>query len=84
MEKNSPENSFMEPLELHEQVSHPNWEHLVGRTGHEAKEMILKERSSLHVHVVPANAMVTMDYRTDRVRIYVDSEGKVARAPVIG
>ena len=29
-------------------------------------------------------AMVTSDYRMDRVRIFVDKEGKVARTPRIG
>ena len=37
------------------------------------------------IQVVPANSMVTMDYRTDRVRIFVDEKsGKVADAPRIG
>jgi hypothetical protein len=30
------------------------------------------------------DAMVTMDFREDRVRIFVDEEGKVVRPPRIG
>lgn len=30
------------------------------------------------------NAMVTMDFRTDRVRVFVDDEGKVVREPHLG
>jgi hypothetical protein len=36
------------------------------------------------VHVVPENSMVTMDFREDRVRIFVDGEGKVVSAPTLG
>ncbi|CAN1142570.1 Subtilisin inhibitor CLSI-I [Linum perenne] len=36
------------------------------------------------VQVVPPNHFVTMDFRRNRVRLYVDSEGKIARAPIIG
>ena len=34
--------------------------------------------------VVPEDAMVTMDYRDDRVRLWVDASGGVVRAPVCG
>jgi hypothetical protein len=37
-----------------------------------------------NVHTVPSGAMVTMDYRTDRVRVYVDQQGKVVAAPGVG
>ncbi len=30
------------------------------------------------------NAMLTMDYRTDRVRVFVDEHGKVVRPPTVG
>ena len=33
------------------------------------------------VHLVPPDSMVTTDYRTDRVRIYVDERGKVVYPP---
>ncbi|RYH14967.1 hypothetical protein EON65_32645 [archaeon] len=28
--------------------------------------------------------MVTMDFRMDRVRVFVDGEGKVTEAPTVG
>lgn len=51
VDKNSPENSFMES---DEQRLHSNWGHLVGLNGQEAKEMILKERPSLNVRAIPS------------------------------
>ena len=33
---------------------------------------------------VPEGSIVTMDYRLDRVRVYVDGAGKVVRAPSFG
>jgi len=33
---------------------------------------------------VPPGSMVTMDYRTDRVRVHVDQQGKVAQQPTVG
>eukprot|EP00118_Oscarella_pearsei_P004223 m.17674 g.17674 ORF g.17674 m.17674 type:complete len:95 (+) comp27534_c0_seq1:468-752(+) len=59
----------------------PNWAHLVGKTGEEAKEEILKENKDLKVEIMPPNSMATMDYRTDRVRIQVDENGKVSQPP---
>ena len=57
------------------------WPELAGKTGEEAKAAILKDDSKLQVDVLPEGSMVTMDYRLDRVRIFVDEAGKVARAP---
>lgn len=60
------------------------WPELVGKTGDEAKEAILKERPELNVQVVPELSPCTMDYRTDRVRVFVNKEGKVAGPPRTG
>lgn len=38
----------------------------------------------LQVFVVPAGSAATMDYRTDRVRVWVDPEGQVAQTPMVG
>eukprot|EP00539_Tryblionella_compressa_P015231 CAMPEP_0178835808 /NCGR_PEP_ID=MMETSP0746-20121128/11830_1 /TAXON_ID=913974 /ORGANISM="Nitzschia punctata, Strain CCMP561" /LENGTH=67 /DNA_ID=CAMNT_0020498419 /DNA_START=196 /DNA_END=399 /DNA_ORIENTATION=- len=54
---------------------------LTGLPGEEAKAKIEKEYPSLLVQVIPEDSMVTMDYREDRVRIFVDASGKVARDP---
>lgn len=37
-----------------------------------------------HAQIVPPGTMVTRDYRTNRVRIYVDAAGKVERTPKTG
>ena len=39
---------------------------------------------SLNVVILPYGSIVTMDFRTDRVRIFVDEENKVKIAPRIG
>lgn len=57
---------------------------LVGMTGEDAKKEIKGVDPSLEVHVLPEDSMVTMDYRTDRVRIFVDADGKVVRQPNAG
>ncbi|KAL3823662.1 hypothetical protein ACHAXA_009767 [Cyclostephanos tholiformis] len=60
---------------------------LVGYTGEDAKFAVLagdKNLSSENVQILPEDSMVTMDYREDRVRIFVDSNGIVVRQPTIG
>lgn len=56
---------------------------LVGMTGEEAKIEVTSVDPTLHIEILPQDAMVTEDYREDRVRIFVDPEGKVARQPII-
>lgn len=58
---------------------------LVGMTGDEAKAAVLAGGTILaeNIHITPHDAMVTMDYREDRVRMFVD-DGKVVRQPRIG
>ena len=58
-----------------------NW---IGKVGNELKEVILKENPELKVHIVHKDAMVTMDYSTSRIRIFVDDEGKIVQHPTIG
>jgi len=53
----------------------------VGKTGEEAKNIILKDDPSIDVHVIPQGSPVTRDYRINRVRVYVDTNGIVAQAP---
>lgn len=64
----------------------PNWggQSLVGMTGEEAKAAIQAINPSLKVYIVPEGAVVTTDWRMDRVRISVDKEGKVKREPQRG
>jgi hypothetical protein len=37
-----------------------------------------------NVHILPPGSMVTMDYRTDRVRVNVNEQGRVASTPTVG
>ena len=61
------------------------WPELVGIDGEAAKSKITEERPDLNkVQVVPSDAMMTMDYREDRVRVLVDKGNKVVKPPRIG
>ena len=57
------------------------WPHLVGQLGTAAIETIKTERPDLHVQLVGPGQMTTMDFRLDRVRVYVDDAGNVVRPP---
>ena len=64
-----------------------SWPALVGTDGEAAIATIRAQRPDLpakNVQAVPQGAMVTMDFREDRVRVFVEEDGKVARAPRIG
>eukprot|EP00555_Chaetoceros_dichaeta_P005814 CAMPEP_0198263980 /NCGR_PEP_ID=MMETSP1447-20131203/14277_1 /TAXON_ID=420782 /ORGANISM="Chaetoceros dichaeta, Strain CCMP1751" /LENGTH=67 /DNA_ID=CAMNT_0043952769 /DNA_START=129 /DNA_END=332 /DNA_ORIENTATION=- len=54
---------------------------LLGVTGEEAKVTILNSDQSLTVNILPEGSMVTMDYRLDRVRIFVGENGNVSQEP---
>ena len=59
---------------------------LVGMSGEDAKTAVLDGDSTLleeNVHILPHDAMVTMDYREDRVRIFV-KDGLVVSQPIVG
>ncbi|CAN0880081.1 Subtilisin inhibitor 1 [Linum grandiflorum] len=64
--------------------SKSQWPELVGLPAEEAEAKIKQDMGGALVQVVPPNHFVTMDFRRNRVRLYVDSEGKIARAPIIG
>lgn len=61
-----------------------SWPEVVGLSSEEAKKKIKEDRPEVSIQVVSADAFVTMDYNTGRVRIFVDSNDKVAKAPKIG
>ena len=74
-----------QPLQLLLPSSFPE---LVGLSGEDAKTKLRHEYPILSlstIQVIPDNSIVTMDYREDRVRIFVDEKtGKVVNAPRIG
>lgn len=53
-----------------------SWPECVGMSGHKAKSYI-ENNFYGSVYIVPFGMMVTMDYRTDRVRIFVNRKGIV-------
>ena len=61
-----------------------HWPHLVGEQAADVEKKIQEERPDLHVVKVKHNSMVTMDFRTDRVRVFFGDDGKVVRPPRVG
>ena len=60
------------------------WPDLVGTDATEAKESLEKE-TGLTILLVKAGSMVTMDFRTNRIRIWYDpTTNKVIKAPKVG
>ena len=53
-------------------------------SGEEAKKTLEAAHPDWTIQVMPQDAMMTMDYRTDRVRIMVDESGKVVKEPRVG
>nr|CAB71340.2 putative proteinase inhibitor [Hordeum vulgare subsp. vulgare] len=58
-----------------------SWPEVAGKSIEEAKEIILKDMPEADIVVLPAGSPVTLDFRTNRVRIFVDT---VASTPHIG
>ncbi|KAM0920033.1 hypothetical protein ACQ4PT_007789 [Festuca glaucescens] len=54
---------------------------LVGKSMEEATKVILKDKPEAQIVVVSAGSPVTMDYRIDRLRLFVDT---VAEIPMVG
>lgn len=60
------------------------WMELIGKTGEEAKAIVEKGNPKVRVEILPDDGALPLNVEEDRVRIYVDTEGKVTRVPVIG
>lgn len=56
----------------------------MGLTGEEAEKKIKEEMAGAHTVVLPVGSLIRLDYWTDRVRIFVNSSGNVAKPPTIG
>ena len=76
----------MAEIQQKQQEPRTEWPELVGKPGEEAREVIRATGGPgiTTVDIIPEDSMVTQDFRTDRVRIFVDSSGKVARTPRVG
>ncbi|ELU11714.1 hypothetical protein CAPTEDRAFT_21329 [Capitella teleta] len=60
------------------------WPELAGKTGAEAQAAVKADRPDVEVQVMDEGSPCTMDYRTDRVRIFVNTDGKVSGTPMCG
>ncbi|CAI5472419.1 unnamed protein product [Closterium sp. Yama58-4] len=66
--------------------SKTSWPEVVGMTGEKARDYILTSMPECNwdVRIIPNRGFATMDYRTNRVRIFLDKEGIVRVPPRIG
>ncbi|KAL5709509.1 hypothetical protein ACHQM5_020189 [Ranunculus cassubicifolius] len=64
--------------------SKTHWPELMGLSAEEAQSKIKLDMVGAEVQVVPPDHFVTMDFNTQRVRLYLDASGKVARTPQVG
>jgi len=60
------------------------WPELDGRPAEEAKTQIKTDRPDVTVEILPDGSFATMDYREDRVRVYVDEDDYVVGTPRVG
>ncbi|GLJ42705.1 hypothetical protein SUGI_0885370 [Cryptomeria japonica] len=60
------------------------WPEVVGMLGEEAKKKIELENSGLTIVIIHESSIFTADYISKRVRVFVDSNGKVTKTPMIG
>jgi Potato inhibitor I family len=62
------------------------WPECVGKTGQECVALIEEQAPDVkgNVFVIPYGSMVTMDYRSNRVRVFVDEQGVVVKPPSRG
>eukprot|EP01018_Ginkgo_biloba_P040759 Gb_21129 [translate_table: standard] len=61
-----------------------SWPEVVGMSGEDAKKKIEAEHPGLTVQILSEHSFFTADYNVKRVRIFVDSNGIVTKAPMIG
>ncbi|CAL8989888.1 unnamed protein product [Prunus brigantina] len=60
------------------------WPELLGAQGTVAEATIERENSLVDAQIVLEGTPVTRDFRCDRVRVWVDTDGIVTRVPSIG
>ncbi len=62
-----------------------SWPELKNTNVDQAVEKIRSENENLTVHKIESGSMVTMDYRTDRVRVFYDPvTNLVSKTPKVG
>ncbi|KAG8653977.1 hypothetical protein MANES_05G086480v8 [Manihot esculenta] len=60
------------------------WPELVGANGDSAAATIEEENKNVKATVLKEGTPVTKDFRTNRVRVWVDENNVVTQAPTIG
>ncbi|KAF5193070.1 Protease inhibitor hpi [Thalictrum thalictroides] len=60
------------------------WPELLGVHGEVAAAKIRRENRNIVVAIIQEGMYVTMDFRCDRVRIWVDKRGIVKQVPRLG
>lgn len=61
-----------------------DWKGCVGKTGEEAKKMIMKDKPDAKVEIMVEGSPMTKDMNPNRVRVMVDAHQKVVSAPKCG
>jgi hypothetical protein len=63
-----------------------SWPEVVGLSSSEAKKKIMEDKpdASVDIIVLVGSVQINMDYRFNRVRVFVDSSDKVIKCPNIG
>ncbi|GJP38901.1 hypothetical protein CLOM_g12951 [Closterium sp. NIES-68] len=66
--------------------SKTSWPEVVGMTGEKARDYIqtTMPQCNWDVRIIPSNGFATMDYRPNRIRVFVDKQGVVRVPPRIG
>lgn len=60
------------------------WPELVGKTADQAKAVLQKEAPEFQIQVIPPDHFATMDYRCERIRIWLNKQQLVSQPPMIG
>uniref|UniRef100_A0A0C9S2T1 TSA: Wollemia nobilis Ref_Wollemi_Transcript_18630_628 transcribed RNA sequence n=1 Tax=Wollemia nobilis TaxID=56998 RepID=A0A0C9S2T1_9CONI len=60
------------------------WPEVVGMSAEDAKNKIQSENPDLTVVIIPEHSIVTLEYNRNRVRLFVDSNCRVTKTPMIG
>jgi hypothetical protein len=58
-----------------------DWSNCVGLDGEKAKEIIQGDKQDAQVVILHENAPTTRDFKINRVRVFVNDDGKVVKAP---
>ena len=71
-------------VQNHIAASKTSWPEVVGMTAEEAEKKIKEEMPRATIQVIPHDSFVTMDFNSNRVRLFVDSSQLVVKEPRIG